>query len=85
MAGTGPAIPAGPALKIGMRDPRVPLIRARLSLDGRAEEALSAISSTTLKIASAVADFQRANGLPPSGQSDGAHDRPPVRRRPAAA
>ncbi len=60
-------IPAGPALKIGMRDPRVPLIRARLSLDGRLDEAGEDLVYDT-RVASAVADFQRANGLPPSGQ-----------------
>ncbi len=35
VAGRDPAIPPGPVLRPGMRDPRVPLIRARLSLDER--------------------------------------------------
>ena len=77
------AIPAGPVLRAGMRDPRVPLIRARLSVEssptGKApgpqarwkREAGgtrgSKTSSMTRKVAAAVADFQKANGLPPSG------------------
>jgi L,D-transpeptidase YcbB len=61
-----PAIPAGPVLRPGMRDPRVPLIRARLSLDDSdAAEVRDLVYDT--KIAAAVADFQKANGLPPSG------------------
>ncbi len=60
------AIPAGRTLKVGMRDPRVPLIRARLSLDGRSDEAKDLVYDT--RVASAVADFQKANGLPGSGQ-----------------
>ncbi len=66
-AASGPAIPAGPALKVGMRDPRVPLVRARLSIDEQTDEPAQELVYDT-KVASAVADFQRANGLPPSGQ-----------------
>ena len=36
VAGRDPAIPPGPVLRPGMRDPRVPLLRARLSLDDAA-------------------------------------------------
>ncbi len=61
-----PAIPAGPVLRPGMRDPRVPLIRARLSLDDTEAAAVQDLVYDT-KIAAAVADFQKANGLPPSG------------------
>ncbi|MGO9674964.1 MAG: L,D-transpeptidase family protein [Methylocella sp.] len=64
---SGPAIPAGPALKVGMRDPRVPLIRARLSVDEQIDEPAQDLTYDT-RIASAVADFQKANGLPPSGR-----------------
>ncbi|VTZ52609.1 ErfK/YbiS/YcfS/YnhG family protein [Methylocella tundrae] len=60
-------IPAGPTLKVGMRDPRVPLIRARLSLDGEMEEPDEELVYDT-RVASAVADFQKANGLPGSGR-----------------
>ncbi len=64
VAGRDPGIPAGPVLRPGMHDPRVPLIRARLSLDdGAAVE--DSIYDT--RIAAAVADFQKANGLPASG------------------
>lgn len=61
------AIPAGPTLKVGMRDPRVPLIRTRLSLDGQMEEPEEKLVYDT-RVASAVADFQKANGLRGSGQ-----------------
>ena len=54
-----------PPLKPGARDPRVPLVRARFGLDMGADPADSALYDT--KIAAAVADFQRVNGLPPSG------------------
>lgn len=61
-----PHIPAGPTLRVGMRDPRVPLVRARLSLDGQRWDAPENSLYDT-KIAAAVADFQKANGLPASG------------------
>lgn len=60
------AIPAGPVLRPGMRDPRVPLIRARLSVEDSDEPAIQNVVYDT-RIAAAVADFQKANGLPPSG------------------
>jgi L,D-transpeptidase YcbB len=74
---TGPghkvAIPSGPVLRPGMRDPRVPLIRARLNLDdGEDESSQSPAGAHDLvydsALAEAVADFQKANGLPPSGK-----------------
>ena len=61
-----PEIPAGPVLRPGMRDRRVPLIRARLSLDDSADSEVEDSVYDT-KVAAAVADFQKANGLPPSG------------------
>ncbi|WP_162180415.1 L,D-transpeptidase family protein [Methylocapsa aurea] len=65
-AARAPIIPAGPVLSVGMRDPRVPLIRARLSLDGQRSGAPDELIYDT-RIATAVADFQKANGLPASG------------------
>ncbi len=59
-------IPPGPTLKVGMRDPRVPLIRSRFSLGATPESDLDDLNYDT-EVAAAVADFQRANGLPPSG------------------
>lgn len=56
-------IPAGPPLSIGMRDVRVPLVRARFGLGPTAER--STVYDT--RLASAVADFQKQNGLPASG------------------
>jgi murein L,D-transpeptidase YcbB/YkuD len=64
VAGRNAAIPSGPVLRPGMRDPRVPLIRARLSLD---DAAVVEDSIYDTRIAAAVADFQKANGLPASG------------------
>ncbi|MGH6819875.1 MAG: L,D-transpeptidase family protein, partial [Methylocella sp.] len=64
VAGRDAAIPSGPVLRPGMRDPRVPLIRARLSLDDAAAVEDSIYDT---RIAAAVADFQKANGLPASG------------------
>ncbi|MGH6813612.1 MAG: L,D-transpeptidase family protein [Methylocella sp.] len=64
VAGRDAAIPSGPVLRPGMRDPRVPLIRARLGLDDAAA-AEDLVYDT--RIAAAVADFQKANGLPASG------------------
>ena len=61
-------IAAGPILKVGMKDPRVPVIRARFGLDALP---LAEVADTLLydtRVASAVADFQRSNGLPASGQ-----------------
>jgi L,D-transpeptidase YcbB len=55
------AIPEGPALKVGMRDERVPLVRARLGL-GPSQEPVFDRS-----IAVAVADFQKNAGLPANG------------------
>ncbi|MGA9728255.1 MAG: L,D-transpeptidase family protein, partial [Methylocella sp.] len=74
VAGRDPAIPAGPVLRPGMRDPRVPLIRARFGLDdgefeapqGPAEDSAQDLVYDT-RIAAAVAGFQKANGLPASG------------------
>jgi L,D-transpeptidase YcbB len=60
-------IPAGPMLKIGMVDPRVPLIRARFGLDALAEGQTSSALVYDARVAGLVADFQRANGLQPSG------------------
>ncbi len=64
MTAGGP-IPAGPALKLGMRDARVPLVRARFGLDIAVEAADGLVYDT--KVASAVADYQRAHGMPASG------------------
>lgn len=60
------ALPAGPTLKIGMSDPRVPIIRARFGLDSF-DEGRSNASVYDSQVAAAVADFQRANGLSASG------------------
>jgi murein L,D-transpeptidase YcbB/YkuD len=60
-------IPAGPPLRVGMRDPRVSLIRARFGLDPAPADAGSRNPVYDTVVASAVAGFQRANGLPASG------------------
>jgi L,D-transpeptidase YcbB len=58
-------IPMGPSLRIGMSDPRVPLLRARLGLD---QGLGSADLLYDTQVAAAVADFQKANGLRASGR-----------------
>ncbi len=57
-------IPQGPVLRLGMSDPRVPLIRARFGLDVTQGDDDQVYDT---QVAAAVADFQRANGLRPSG------------------
>lgn len=59
-------IPQGPLLKVGMSDPRVPLIRQRFGLSPDMDAGANPIVYDT-KLASLVADFQRENGLKPSG------------------
>lgn len=54
-------IPAGPTLKLGMRDERVPLVRARLGLGPSDDSVFD--RSTSL----ALADFQKKAGLPANG------------------
>ena len=65
-------LPSGPALKyakdkkgkvIITEDPRVPLLRERLNIEG---DAASLAYDKT--VADAVAKFQKAHGLPPNGQ-----------------
>ena len=56
-------LPGGPALKLGMSDPRVPLIRARFGLG--ADPAAAQVYD--VRVASAVTAFQRSHGL----QADG--------------
>ena len=62
-APTATRIPNGPSLGLGMRDPRTPLVRARLGVPADA----SAADVYDLALAAAVQAFQRANGLPPNG------------------
>ncbi|KMO11115.1 L,D-transpeptidase family protein, partial [Methylobacterium platani] len=58
-------LPKGPALKTGMRDPRVPLIRARFGLGGASDA-----TAYDEGVATAVASFQRERGLKASGVLD---------------
>jgi len=66
LADRGP-IPYGPALRPGMRDARVPLIRARFNLDIAPLRDADAGLVYDTQVAGAVADYQRAHGLPASG------------------
>lgn len=61
------AVPYGPTLKPGMRDVRVPLIRARFGLDPVPADAADAGLTYDIEVAAAVADFQKAHRLPASG------------------
>ncbi|WP_132253860.1 L,D-transpeptidase family protein [Methylobacterium segetis] len=89
-AGTPAALPPGPVLKLGMRDPRVPLIRARFGLASRRGGTLDAAPGEPEDydsgVAAAVAAFQKRRGLPASGDLTpqtvaalGAPDAKPVR------
>ena len=63
--GAAPAtapIPPGPALRIGMQDARVPLLRARFGLAPIGDELVY-----DAQVAAAIAEFQRANSLPANG------------------
>ena len=60
-------IPAGRELKIGMKDPRVPLIRSRFGIDNAQVANTSDDLVYDSRVATAVADFQREAGLPASG------------------
>jgi murein L,D-transpeptidase YcbB/YkuD len=54
-------VPAGRTLKVGMRDPRVPLVRIRFGLGPDSDETYDE------RVAAAIADFQKENGLPVNG------------------
>ena len=58
---------AGPTLKIGMIDPRVALIRTRFGLDQDPSLQSDNALVYDTRVASAVARFQRANGLKGTG------------------
>lgn len=60
------AISTGPALNVGMRDPRVPLLRVRFHIEATADEP-DADLVYDAAVAAAVTKFQRANGLQASG------------------
>lgn len=64
-------LPDGPVLKLGMSDPRVPLLRSRFGLDGRAAGTLDAApgepETYDRAVADAVKGFQRSRGLPANG------------------
>jgi murein L,D-transpeptidase YcbB/YkuD len=55
-------VPKGPTLRVGMQDPRVPLIRARFKL-GEGDDR----TVYDKRVASAVAEFQKEKGLPTNG------------------
>ncbi|MGO4388166.1 murein L,D-transpeptidase [Microvirga sp. 2YAF29] len=55
-------LPKGPTLRVGMKDPRVPLIRARFNLTKDSNETVY-----DERVASAVAAFQKEKGLPTNG------------------
>jgi len=56
-------LPKGPTLRVGMKDPRVPLIRARFNLTKDADNQ----TVYDERVASAVAAFQKEKGLPNTG------------------
>jgi L,D-transpeptidase YcbB len=64
-------LPSGPALRLGMHDPRVPLLRAHFGLESRPAGTLDRGPGEPDEydnaVADAVAKFQRGRGLPGNG------------------
>ena len=64
-------LPDGPVLKLGMSDPRVPLLRSRFGLESASAGTLDAAPGTPdvydRAVADAVKGFQRSRGLPANG------------------
>ncbi|GEP09130.1 L,D-transpeptidase family protein [Methylobacterium gnaphalii] len=64
-------LPVGPVLKVGMSDPRVPLLREHFGLPARSAGTLDAApgepESYDKAVSDAVAAFQRSRGLPDNG------------------
>lgn len=62
-------IPAGPTLKPGMADPRIPLLRRRLAVTGDIPATAAADAGTDYDAAleAAVKSFQERHGLTPDG------------------
>ncbi|MGU3662787.1 murein L,D-transpeptidase [Methylobacterium sp. A49B] len=64
-------LPSGPALRVGMRDSRVPLLRAHFGLDARPAGTLDhgpgEPEAYDDAVAEAVTKFQRGRGLPANG------------------
>ncbi|MBA9061882.1 murein L,D-transpeptidase YcbB/YkuD [Methylobacterium fujisawaense] len=64
-------LPAGPALRVGMRDARVPLLRAHFNLESRPagtfDKPPGEPDEYESVVADAVAKFQRGRGLPGNG------------------
>ena len=61
-------IEAGPVLKVGMKDPRVPLIRERFKITADPAAPVTDELLYDTRIAAAVSEYQRDHGLPASGQ-----------------
>ncbi len=64
-------LPPGPALRVGMRDPRVPLLRTHFGLETRPAGTLDRPPGEPEEydsvVSDAVAKFQRGRGLPGNG------------------
>ena len=64
-------LPAGPALRVGMRDARVPLLRTHFNLESRPagtfDKPPGEPDEYDTVVADAVAKFQRSRGLPGNG------------------
>jgi murein L,D-transpeptidase YcbB/YkuD len=72
-AGGWPAIPAGRAVAPGGRDPRMPLVRARLAASGELDAANAAAADSAVYdpgLAAAVKRFQERHRLEPDGALD---------------
>ena len=65
------AVAAGPPLRPGARDPRVPALRSRLAADGDADSS-GLETRFDRALGAALARFQRRHGRPPTGILDSA-------------
>ena len=66
--GGWPAVPSGPALKPGMNDPRIKLLKKRLQIEGYLQEPTSGLSDYfDAMLEAAVKEFQQRHGLDADG------------------
>ena len=66
--GGWPTVPSGPALKPGMNDPGIKLLKQRLQIEGYLQEPLSdATDYFDVSLEDAVKDFQQRHGLDTDG------------------
>lgn len=66
-SGGWPKVPDGPTLKVDMKDPRVPILRNRLSITGDYNGTETNKAKFDVELEEAVIGFQKRNGQEPDG------------------